>query len=99
MHALVRTIFTRLHSLDPVIEEAKLQMNEEDTQEGEIKLTVAASVGPTDLAASQESGDGQGAAAGDSATLEKKLNSDEAESPIDSVSGPKPECRSLGSFY
>lgn len=43
MHALVRTIFARLHSLDPELEEAKLQINEEDPQEGEIKLTVTGS--------------------------------------------------------
>ncbi|KAG6909836.1 hypothetical protein DXG01_015109 [Tephrocybe rancida] len=41
MHALVRTVFSRLHQLDPVVEEAKLRRADEDAPEGEIKLTVS----------------------------------------------------------
>lgn len=40
MHALVRTVFSRLHDLDPETEEAKLRAGEEDAQEGEIRMTV-----------------------------------------------------------
>lgn len=47
MHALVRTVFSRLHSLDPAAEEAKIASYEEDMQEGEIKMTVST----TELAA------------------------------------------------
>lgn len=43
MHALVRTVFSRLHSLEPEEEEAKLMTNDEDTQEGEIRMTVSTS--------------------------------------------------------
>ncbi|KAH0584078.1 hypothetical protein H2248_009651 [Termitomyces sp. 'cryptogamus'] len=42
MHTLVRTVFSRLHYLDPATEEAKLQTVDEDAPEGEIKLTVSA---------------------------------------------------------
>jgi golgi-specific brefeldin A-resistance guanine nucleotide exchange factor 1 len=41
MHALVRTVFSRLHALDPVAEEEKLRVIEEDAQEGEIRMTVS----------------------------------------------------------
>ncbi|KAG6854954.1 hypothetical protein C0991_009777 [Blastosporella zonata] len=41
MHALVRTVFSRLHHLDPATEEAKLRTADEDVPEGEIKLTVS----------------------------------------------------------
>lgn len=43
MHALVRTMFFKLHALDPAVEEAKLITTEDETQEGEIKLTVTTS--------------------------------------------------------
>ena len=90
MHALVRTIFTRLHSLDPATEEAKLRMSDDDTQEGEIKLTVLASVGPTNLAASEVNGDNH----------QPAVDADQAESPASSVSASsKPECESSESSY
>ena len=41
MHALVRTVFSRLHKLDPVAAEAKLQASNDDIPEGEIKMTVS----------------------------------------------------------
>ncbi|KAF9262202.1 Sec7-domain-containing protein [Marasmius fiardii PR-910] len=41
MHALVRTVFSRLHSLEPAEEEKKLPSSEEDSAEGEVKMTVA----------------------------------------------------------
>jgi brefeldin A-resistance guanine nucleotide exchange factor 1 len=40
MHALVRTVFSRLHDLDPETEEIKLRAGDEDTQESEIRMTV-----------------------------------------------------------
>jgi golgi-specific brefeldin A-resistance guanine nucleotide exchange factor 1 len=40
MHALVRTVFSRLHSIDPEAEEARLQSGVEDVPDGEIKMTV-----------------------------------------------------------
>jgi brefeldin A-resistance guanine nucleotide exchange factor 1 len=93
MHALVRTIFTRLHSLDPAMEEAKLQLTDDDAQEGEIKLTVPLSAVSADPAASKTITDEQDAAVADSATYEKEIKSDEAESQDSLMSaGPKPEC-------
>ncbi|KAF5386877.1 hypothetical protein D9615_001681 [Tricholomella constricta] len=52
MHALVRTVFSRLHHLDPEKEEAKLRTADEDVQEGEIKMTVATEPEPREKVAS-----------------------------------------------
>ncbi len=41
MHALVRTVFSRLHCLDATSEEEKLRGNDEETQDGEIKMSVS----------------------------------------------------------
>lgn len=41
MHTLVRTVFSRLHELDPEEEEAKLQTQPtDDENEGELKMSV-----------------------------------------------------------
>ncbi|KAF9452840.1 Sec7-like domain is implicated in guanine nucleotide exchange function [Macrolepiota fuliginosa MF-IS2] len=40
MHSLVRTVFSKLHALDPVAEEAKLAAADDEVVEGEIKMTV-----------------------------------------------------------
>ncbi|KZP23677.1 Sec7-domain-containing protein [Athelia psychrophila] len=42
MHTLVRTLFSRLHTLDPEVEETKLKANADDTPETEIKLNPTA---------------------------------------------------------
>ena len=44
MHALVRTVFSRLHSLEPEAEEARLRNGEDDIADGEIKMTVQTTV-------------------------------------------------------
>lgn len=41
MHALVRTVFSRLHSLNAETAEAKLLAGDDETAEGEIKMTVS----------------------------------------------------------
>ncbi|EIW85385.1 Sec7-domain-containing protein [Coniophora puteana RWD-64-598 SS2] len=41
MHMIVRRIFSKLHTLDPATEEAKLQVKDETGQEGEIKVSVS----------------------------------------------------------
>ncbi|KAF9532355.1 Sec7-domain-containing protein [Crepidotus variabilis] len=41
MHSLVRTVFAKLHQLDPEEEEAKLALEVDDEKEAEIRLTVA----------------------------------------------------------
>jgi len=90
MHTLVRTIFTRLHFLDPAAEEAKLKMTDDDTQEGEIKLTVGSS---SSIAVPGANGDEQEPVLEILPVSEKGLDADEAESPETSVSvSPKPEC-------
>ncbi|KAJ7771775.1 hypothetical protein B0H16DRAFT_195217 [Mycena metata] len=43
MHTLVRTVFSRLHSLDPRTEEEKLLAADEDAPDAEIRMTVSAS--------------------------------------------------------
>ncbi|KAG6874307.1 hypothetical protein C0995_001532 [Termitomyces sp. Mi166 len=60
MHALVRTVFSRLHYLDPATEEAKLQAADEDASEGEIKLTVSANEDPTKEVLEEVNADSQG---------------------------------------
>ena len=40
MHALVRTVFSRLHFIEPEAEEARLRNGYEDIPDGEIKMTV-----------------------------------------------------------
>lgn len=41
MHSLVRTVFSKLHTLDPEAEEAKIALGEEDAGDGELKMKVA----------------------------------------------------------
>lgn len=45
MHALVRTVFSRLHFLDPEKEEARLRPGDEEIPDSEIKMTVQTTVG------------------------------------------------------
>jgi len=46
MHALVRTVFVRLHQLDPVEEEEKLKhANDAISQQGELRMTVSTNNG------------------------------------------------------
>ncbi|KAJ7871479.1 hypothetical protein B0H14DRAFT_2724284 [Mycena olivaceomarginata] len=45
MHSLVRTVFSRLHSLDPTTEEEKLSADE-DAPDAEIRMTVSATEAP-----------------------------------------------------
>ncbi|KAL1746973.1 hypothetical protein HDZ31DRAFT_32906 [Schizophyllum fasciatum] len=55
MQLLVRTVFARLHALDPADEERRLAEDEADTLEGENKLSVSASSGPAAALAPPES--------------------------------------------
>jgi golgi-specific brefeldin A-resistance guanine nucleotide exchange factor 1 len=50
MHSLVRTVFGRLHDLDPVAEEEKLAAQADEATEGDVKMTVntAAAVPPVE---------------------------------------------------
>lgn len=48
MHALVRTVFSRLHHLDPEAEEARLQVGDDVIPEGEIRMTVPAAEPPVE---------------------------------------------------
>lgn len=40
MHALVRTVFTRLHQLDSAVEEQKLKEATDEAQENDVKMNV-----------------------------------------------------------
>jgi len=44
MISIVRTIFRRLYDVDPAAEEAKLRLNEEESQHGDISMSVSADV-------------------------------------------------------
>jgi len=60
MHALVRAVFSRLHDIDPIEEEARLKQAEADDQ-GEIRMTVSTNdvpqAGSRETAATQVNGD------------------------------------------
>ncbi|KAH7926301.1 Sec7-domain-containing protein [Leucogyrophana mollusca] len=47
MNSIVRSIFSRLHVLDPAEEEAKLQVSDEEPQEGDIKMSVSTTIAET----------------------------------------------------
>ncbi|KAG5650374.1 hypothetical protein H0H81_012461 [Sphagnurus paluster] len=49
MHTLVRTVFSRLHYLEPEFEEAKLAVPDEDVPEGEIKMIVTTTESPREV--------------------------------------------------
>jgi golgi-specific brefeldin A-resistance guanine nucleotide exchange factor 1 len=46
MHALVRTVFSRLHQLDPLEEEPRAKYVEDELQQAEIRMTVSTSTVP-----------------------------------------------------
>jgi golgi-specific brefeldin A-resistance guanine nucleotide exchange factor 1 len=48
MHDIVRTVFSKLHSLDPVVEELKLQAAVDEAREAESKMTVSIAEGIRD---------------------------------------------------
>ncbi|KAJ7197212.1 hypothetical protein GGX14DRAFT_471834 [Mycena pura] len=54
MHTLVRTVFARLHLLDPREEEEKIQTADEDTPDAELRMTVSATDVPSVEEISQE---------------------------------------------
>lgn len=54
MHSLVRTVFSRLHSLDPRTEEEKLLAADEDAPDAEIRMTVSATEATLNEENSQE---------------------------------------------
>ncbi|KAJ7684708.1 hypothetical protein DFH06DRAFT_1355274 [Mycena polygramma] len=54
MHSLVRTVFSRLHSLDPRTEEEKLLTADEDAPDAEIRMTVTATEATLNEETSQE---------------------------------------------
>jgi brefeldin A-resistance guanine nucleotide exchange factor 1 len=48
MVSIVRTIFGRLHTLNPTVEEARLLLNEEEPQHGEISMSVSTNITDAD---------------------------------------------------
>jgi brefeldin A-resistance guanine nucleotide exchange factor 1 len=59
MHALVRTVFSKLHSLDAQSEEEKLLAAEEDVFDGELKMTVSTAESLTFEGSPEIIGDGE----------------------------------------
>jgi len=59
MHALVRTVFSKLHSLDAHSEEEKLLAAEEDVSDGELKMTVSTTESITFEGSPEIIGDGE----------------------------------------
>lgn len=88
MHDLVRTVFSRLHYLDPVAEEAKLASYDEEAQDAEIKIVakqVEASESPEVTEDTEQA-----------PLLQQDKPPVEDEEPAPMVSnptGPRPECK------
>lgn len=59
MHALVRTVFSKLHSLDAQSEEEKLLAAEEDVSDGDLKMTVSTTESLTVEGSPEITGDGE----------------------------------------
>ena len=72
MHALVRTVFSRLHYLDPATEEAKLRIIDEVAPEGEIKLIVSANDKSTKEVSREVTVDSQEVTTGNPAELKSE---------------------------
>ena len=104
MHALVRTVFSRLHALDPITEEAKLHINEEETQDGEIKLSVSSPVAPT-ADTGEESKEPEPEKTPEVEVAVEKIDDHKVEEPTEdssqgdsALSIPKPECASTSPY-
>jgi brefeldin A-resistance guanine nucleotide exchange factor 1 len=54
MHSLVRSVFSRLHTVDPAVEEEKLRVNEDEGEEGDIRMTVTTDGSPTEPTSTPE---------------------------------------------
>jgi brefeldin A-resistance guanine nucleotide exchange factor 1 len=94
MISIVRTIFGRLHALDPNAEEARLLVNEEEPQHGEINVSMSTNATDTGDFVSQES-EGVTSAAQENATLVTLGNTESSavagvELPPQTPSTPRP---------
>src|ERR1700722_11554162 len=78
MHALVRSVFARLHTLDPVVEEKKVQATDEDVQDSEIKMIVSSDHTPVEA---------------DSRTVDDSQTEEPVIAPLSpTTSGPRSQC-------
>jgi golgi-specific brefeldin A-resistance guanine nucleotide exchange factor 1 len=83
MQALVRSVFSRLHTLDPIIEEAKLQTNQEDVPDGEIKMTVSSNLPNTENTSEVNPED---------QSEKREIISTPVSQPSPLTSAPRPQC-------
>lgn len=99
MISIVRTIFGRLHTLNPTVEEAKL-LNEEEPQHGEISMSMsanAADAGDSPLQASERV---HSYTQQNAVSLEEPERSaaSEVEGPSQALSPPRP-CKPSNLFF
>ncbi|KAJ6618317.1 hypothetical protein B0H10DRAFT_1795581 [Mycena sp. CBHHK59/15] len=87
MHTLVRTVFWRLHSLDPRAEEEKLVAADEDAPDAELRMTVSTSEGTPRDENSQE------------VTVEHPEGpEDDGRTPSSAATVSRPECMCVPDF-
>jgi golgi-specific brefeldin A-resistance guanine nucleotide exchange factor 1 len=84
MQALVRSVFARLHTLDPVVEEKKLQTADEDVQDGEIKMTFSSGHIPDEQGSQDVSADNP-------SEIDEHVASPASQGST-TVSGPRSQC-------
>ena len=98
MHTLVRTVFSRLHTLDPEAEEAKLKANADDAPENEIKLNVAA---PAETVTPPEPATETAIEVPDVTDEASVASQPPVEAPAEQPTHPeiKPECEQCGILF
>lgn len=89
MHSLARSVFSRLHGLDPALEEEKLRVNEDDGEDGDIRMTVLTTDGPSPPATPISTPEMNRDSASDSATIAVAATTQEAAAP----DAHRPECQ------
>jgi brefeldin A-resistance guanine nucleotide exchange factor 1 len=90
MQALVRSVFSRLHTLDPIVEEAKLQTNQEDVPDGEIKMTVSSNLPNTENTSEVNPED---------QSEKKEVISTPVSQTSPLTSAPRPQCKFFYSMF
>lgn len=99
MISIVRTIFGRLHTLNPTVEEAKL-LNEEEPQHGEISMSMSANAADAGESPLQASERVHSYTQQNAVSLEEPERSaaSEVEGPSQALSPPRP-CKPSNLFF
>ena len=73
MQSLVRTVFSRLHVLDPAAEEEKVKKANEEAQQAEIRLTLSAKEEPAVVESAESTSQEAGPLPDESAPAEQSV--------------------------